>query len=317
MRSLCTCLGLTQYLCWAWDPGTKAQGGTGLGGWRKGQLRDHARGSSGARQVQDVSSPAPQMALHGAREGAWRLGEAIQRGACALTRPHRGRGPDRGRTRALQEEWRAFESSRMHWARDRKALLVRARLDAVYRVAACHLGALLRHILMCRPVLCAQLALWAPRGLHRAWQQPVLCCAAWQARRVAQTLSATGGGRAVWRRGACSRVGLPCERLSWPRAHPVQPREHSARRAACPERAGNRAQSQAEELRTLARRQGSVIVLLERRILMLEDALTRERGGAGGAPAADASSSGLGSGRAGSSAPPPGTAPGELGCTGT
>jgi len=133
MRSLCTCLGLTQYLCLAWDPGTKAQGGTGLGGWRKGQLRDHARGSSGARQVQDVSSPAPQMALHGAREGAWRLGEAIQRGACALTRPHRGRGPDRGRTRALQEEWRAFESSRMHWARDRKALLVRARLDAVYR----------------------------------------------------------------------------------------------------------------------------------------------------------------------------------------
>jgi len=100
MRSLCTCLGLTQYLCLAWDPGTKAQGGTGLGGWRKGQLRDHARGSSGARQVQDVSSPAPQMALHGAREGAWRLGEAIQRGACALPRPHRGRGALTGAARA-------------------------------------------------------------------------------------------------------------------------------------------------------------------------------------------------------------------------
>jgi hypothetical protein len=172
---------------------------------------------------------------------------------------------------------------------------------------------------MCRPKLSALLALWAPYGsLQAPGSSLLLCCAAWQARRVAQARSATGGGRAVWRRGACSRAGLPCERLSRLQAHPARPRAKrcAPRAAAChrarAERAGARAQSQAEELRTLARRQGSVVALLERRILMLEDALTRERGGAGGAPAADASSSGLGSGRAGSSAPPTGTAPGEF-----
>ncbi len=65
-----------------------------------------------------------------------------------------------------------------------------------------------------------------------------------------------------------------------------------------------------DELSTLARRQGSVIRLLERRILMLEDALQRERGiSAGCMPAlsdmsvSGTSSSGLGSGRAGSSVP--------------
>ena len=70
-----------------------------------------------------------------------------------------------------------------------------------------------------------------------------------------------------------------------------------------------RTQGQVGELSTLARRQGSVIDLLERRILMLEEALQRERCGGGGAAtdatasgqgAPDCSSSGLGSGRAGS-----------------
>ena len=73
-------------------------------------------------------------------------------------------------------------------------------------------------------------------------------------------------------------------------------------------------QGQVDELSTLARRQGSVIDLLERRILMLEDALQRERCGAGRSGASDAvasgqaapsySSSGLGSGRAASGTPP-------------
>ncbi len=134
-------------------------------GPRKGQLRRQA--GAGCQQ----SGAADGAAWRSRGRVASRRGHPARRMRASTATPGE-RGPDRGRTRALQEEWRAFESSRMHWARERKALLVRARLDAVYRVAACHLGALLRHILMCRPVLCAQLALWAPRGLHRAWQQP-------------------------------------------------------------------------------------------------------------------------------------------------